>query len=144
MAKSRKQTDALKRVKINGDKLYALLKEYKVNNGVSVACLGRELGYNPSFFSQSIHKNALSKVAVYFLESKGIHFEDYAPDPEPEVPELEVPEVVESILDLDELEKGTDTLNQTEPLLKNMTADEFSKLIYTAVYEAVSKAWENM
>ena len=140
MAKSRKQTDALKRVKINGDKLYALLKEYKVNNGVSVACLGRELGYNPSFFSQSIHKNALSKVAVYFLESKGIHFEDYAPDPEPEVPE-----VVESILDLDELEEGTDTITQTGPLLlKNMTADEFSKLIYTAVYEAVSKAWENM
>ena len=139
MAKGKKSMDALKRVEINGDKLYALLKEYKANNGVCMSSLGRELGYNPSFFGQSIHNNALSKVAVYFLESKGIHFEDYAPDTEPEVPE-----VVEPILDLDELEE-TDNLTQTEPLLlKNMTADEFAKLIYTAVYEAVSKAWENM
>lgn len=81
---------------IDGQKL----KQAIMKTGKSGRMLSEELGYNSSFFLNNIKRNAISMVAVKFLDEKyGIKFEEYAKT-EPEVKE-EVPKSEEPTIEID-------------------------------------------
>ena len=100
-------------IPINGDKLRAEI--YKRNYSLSSA--GAEIGFSENFFVKNCKLNRLSQSHIIVIEKVlGIPFEAYKATPEPELPNVKT---VPAPLDYERL----------------------YKVIYSAVYEAVKKAW---
>lgn len=116
------RTEPANMVKIDGEKLYKEIKE----RGLTTARICRDLGVNSGYFSNAKYRGSIANLAVVVLESRyGIPRETYIIKEEQENP-VQVVEVVK--------EKDTDFFSD-----ENM--HKFYQVIYSAVYEAVKKAW---
>ena len=113
---------------IDGQKLYMEL----VTKGYTMAKAERELGLNDGNLSHWKSKNYLPKYAAVLLERiLDIKLEDILPEPEPVIDETPTEITVE--------------IPTAEPKKDSVLTEEdhkqLYKTVYTAVYEAVKKAW---
>lgn len=127
MARKRKNAE---NVKINGSKLKKLLQEAEI----SMSSIGVKAGYGASYMGNAIPRNSIAKPIVNYLELLGIHFEDYAPDPESVIAEPVTVDLAEFF------DEGSQVKTDS---IASLTPDQFSKLIYQAVYAAVCAAWKD-
>ena len=115
------RTDPANMVKIDGEKLYKEIRE----RGLTTVKLCKDLGVNSGYFSNAKYRGAIANLAVVALESRyGIMRDSYIIKEEDTA--VQVVEVVK--------EKETDFFSE-----ENM--QKFYQVIYSAVYEAVKKAW---
>lgn len=108
-------------IEIDGQKLRDIFKK----RGLYMKDVSRNCGYEDCYFSKASNKNKMSKTASIVLQDRyKIYPEDYEPDKEVvtvEVATVETP--------------------KTEMVISEETEKLLHKIIYSAVYEAVKKAW---
>lgn len=108
-------------VDIDGQKL----REIFDKRGLKMQTVSIDCGYEGSYFSKATRDNKMSKTAIILLQDRyKIYPEDYEPDKEVvtvEVATVETP--------------------KTEMIISDDTAKLLHQIIYSAVYEAVKKAW---
>ena len=116
------RTDPANMIKIDGEKLYKEIRE----RGLTIAKLCNDLGVNSGYFSNAKYRGSIANLAVVALESRyGIMRDSYVVKEEQET-SVQVIEVMK--------EKDVDFFSE-----ENM--HKFYQVIYSAVYEAVKKAW---
>lgn len=108
-------------IEIDGKKLKKIFDK----RGLKMQDISIDCGYEGSYFSKATRENRMSKTATILLQDRyKIYPEDYEPDKEVvtvEVATVETP--------------------KTEMVISEETAKLLHKIIYSAVYEAVKKAW---
>lgn len=108
-------------VDIDGRKL----KEIFDKRGLKMQDVSIDCGYEGSYFSKATRENRMSKTASILLQDRyKIYPEEYEQDKE-----VVTAEVV------------TVETSKTEMVISEETAKLLHKIIYSAVYEAVKKAW---
>jgi len=107
-------------IKIDPDKL---TKEFEKRN-LMKGDVSEEMGHNRNYFADIIRRGTIPKPAVVFLmKNYNISPEEYTPD---EKKAEEHPEKKQK---------------PEEVFLKDMTDKQAYRLIYSAVYHAVKRAW---
>lgn len=108
-------------IEIDGQKLKKIFDK----RGLKMQDVSIDCGYEGSYFSKATRENRMSKTASILLQDRyKIYPEGYEPDKEivtAEVVTVETP--------------------KTEMVISEETAKLLHKIIYSAVYEAVKKAW---
>lgn len=108
-------------IEINGAKLR---REFEVRN-ISLIDVSERCGFDATYFSKVCRSNRIRKPAAKLLEQMyNIKYEDYKID-EPEEEKSEVHEVTK----------------ETSLIITEDTKNVLRDIIYSAVYEAVKKAW---
>lgn len=104
-------------IKIDPDKL---TKEFEKRNLIK-GDVSEAMGHNRNYMADTIRRKTISKHAVVFLHKNyNIDLKDY--------------EVIQE-------EKREENPKREEVFLKDMTDKQIYRLIYSAVYHAVKKAW---
>lgn len=144
-----------KTYEVDGTKLRAELKRVFPNN--TEADIARMIGFEPSYFHNVVKRNKIGKVAILWLEGKGIPLESYLPtkeEPKEKLPELTPAEELNNLWQQDILAKIEEVNVRLENLANirfgnngqdsalSLTKEELMNVIYKAVYSAVKHAWE--
>lgn len=98
--------------------------------------LSLDLGYGKAYLGNAVNRaqsflHGIPRRTVILLETVGIHYKDYEPDPEPVIPEeTEIPVV-----------PWEATVNTVTVRLDDEQMAQLAVMIREQVYEAVRKAW---
>lgn len=109
-------------IAIDGERLR---QEFTVRN-VAMGDASEKCGFEKSYFSKCSRQNKITKYGIALLDRMyNIKFEDYKIDEPEEEKKSEVPEVTK----------------ETPLIITEDTKNVLRDIIYSAVYEAVKRAW---
>lgn len=113
--------------KIDTEKLKALLRERGVK---SISQLSKDMGYHPTRLSALLIANELSDYGIKYIKNfYGISYSEYKYRAQVE----------------EEIEEDTEeTPQKPQESTITISVEELSKVIYQAVYSAISHAWKDM
>ena len=129
-----KKTDTLP---YNGEKLRNQIESHNY----TLRGLSDELGYSRTYFGNIVNHNKgiteIPRRVVMLLETVGIHYDDYKPDPKP----LMIDPVVEYDEPLPwEVQDKTITVKLDEEQL-DYILEKLQGIVSAAIYNEVKKAW---
>lgn len=124
----KKKTDALP---YDGEKLRQQIESHNY----TLCGLSDDLGYSRTYLGNMVnHSNGMTDIprrVVMLLETVGIHYKDYEPDPEPIIPkEVEIPIV-----------PWEATVNTVTVRLDEEQMAQLAVMIREQVYEAMARIW---